>query len=173
MRYLLLLCSLLIGTPVMAQSYCDRHSCKEPIRLVGTASWYGKAWQGRKMANGRRFDMNKLTIACWGIPLGTRILVLNLENSQTVVVEVTDRGPEHRLNRVADLSATAAERLGYRQAGLTQVMLILLPDEISTVSPQVIEIERDGDLKSATLLGSTYEDDKQRQIASETTPRRI
>jgi rare lipoprotein A len=90
-------------------------------RPVGIASWYGKQHQGRKMANGKRFDRNKLTAASWYLPLGTVIRVMNLENGKSVVVTVTDRGPNHRLNRVLDLSEAAAEQLDYIDQGLTRV----------------------------------------------------
>jgi rare lipoprotein A len=93
------------------------------LRYVGTASWYGKQHQGRKMANGKRFDRHKLTAASWYFPLGTRIRVVNLENGESVVVTITDRGPNLRLNRILDLSEAAAGRLNYVAKGLTSVFL--------------------------------------------------
>ena len=83
------------------------------LRYVGTASWYGKKHQGRKMANGQKFDRHELTAASWYFPLGTKIRVVNVENGESVVVTVTDRGPNHRLHRILDLSEAAAERLDY------------------------------------------------------------
>src|ERR1035437_3487011 len=93
------------------------------LRYVGTASWYGKQHQGRKMANGQRFDRHKLTAASWYFPLGTSIRVVNLENGQSVLVTITDRGPNLRLHRILDLSEAAAERLDYVGQGLTKVFL--------------------------------------------------
>src|SRR6202165_3114033 len=93
------------------------------MNLVGTASWYGKRHQGRKMANGKRFDRNKLTAASWYFPLGTTIRVVNLENDESVVVTITDRGPNLRLHRLVDLSEAAAEDLDYVGQGLTPVFL--------------------------------------------------
>jgi|GEM_PF-1211622 len=90
-------------------------------RYVGVASWYGRQHQGRTMANGKAFDRRKLTTACWSFPLGTVIRVVNLENGNSVVVTITDRGPNHRLNRVLDLSEAAAEQLDYLGQGLTRV----------------------------------------------------
>ncbi len=75
------------------------------------------------MANGKRFDRHKLTAASWYFPLGTIIRVVNLENGESVVVTITDRGPNLRLNRIIDLSEAAAERLGYVGKGLTSVFL--------------------------------------------------
>ena len=93
------------------------------LRYVGTASWYGKQHQGLKMANGKRFDRHKLTAASWYFPLGTMIRVVNIRNGESVVVTITDRGPNLRLNRIIDLSEAAAERLDYVGKGLTPVVL--------------------------------------------------
>lgn len=91
---------------------------------LGTASWYGERHQGRKMANGRRFDRHELTAASWYFPLGTKIRVVNLKNGESVVVTITDRGPNLRLHRILDLSEAAAERLDYVGQGLTSVFLL-------------------------------------------------
>lgn len=93
------------------------------VHFTGTASWYGEQHQGRKMANGQRFDRHKLTAASWYFPLGTTMRVVNLKNGQSVVVTVTDRGPNLRLNRILDLSEAAAKRLDYIDQGLTTVFL--------------------------------------------------
>jgi rare lipoprotein A len=93
------------------------------VKYIGTASWYGPQHQGRKMANGHRFDRHKLTAASWYFPLGTTIRVVNVKNGKSVVVTITDRGPNLRLHRILDLSEAAAERLDYRHDGLTTVFL--------------------------------------------------
>jgi rare lipoprotein A len=91
--------------------------------LVGIASWYGSQHQGRKMANGKRFDRGKLTAAYWYLPLGSVIRVTNLENGKSITVTVTDRGPNFRLHRILDLSEAAASELDYIQKGLTPVFV--------------------------------------------------
>ena len=96
---------------------------KHKASLVGTASWYGKQHQGRKMANGQRFDRRKLTAASWDFPLGTTLRVVNMKNGNSVVVTITDRGPNHRLHRILDLSEAAATNLDYVDTGLTRVFL--------------------------------------------------
>jgi rare lipoprotein A len=75
------------------------------------------------MANGQPFDRHKLTAASWYFPLGTTIRVVNVQNGESVVVTITDRGPNLRLNRILDLSEAAAEKLGYVGDGLTSVFL--------------------------------------------------
>jgi rare lipoprotein A len=93
------------------------------IHYIGTASWYGIQHQGKKMANGKRFDRHKLTAASWYFPLGTLLRVVNVSNGQSVIVTITDRGPNHRLNRIIDLSEAAAQHLDYVGKGLTKVFL--------------------------------------------------
>src|SRR5579864_2660518 len=100
---------------------------KFKTQYIGTASWYGEKHQGRKMANGQRFDRHKLTAASWYFPLGTTIRVVNVKNGESVVVTITDRGPNLRLHRILDLSEAAAQRLDYVGQGLTPVFLYPVP----------------------------------------------
>jgi rare lipoprotein A (peptidoglycan hydrolase) len=126
--------------------YCDLHVCEdEKPHYIGTASFYGKHyWQGRRMANGNRFDYRKLTAASWGIPLGTMVRVTNLSNGKSVIVEITDRGPAHVLHRVADLSQAAAEQLDYVQDGLAIVLIqpvVNFETETATIEARFVEPE--------------------------------
>lgn len=93
---------------------------------VGVASWYGLDRQGKKMANGKKFDRRAFTAACWFYPLGTTLHVVNLTNGNDVTVTVTDRGPNVRLHRIVDLSEAAATQLGYIDEGLTKVIVLPL-----------------------------------------------
>jgi rare lipoprotein A len=86
------------------------------------ASWYGEAHRGWPMANGQRFDPDKLTAASWFYPLGTQVVVTHAGRS--VVVEITDRGPAKRLvneGRKIDLSRAAFARLANPDRGLIAV----------------------------------------------------
>jgi rare lipoprotein A len=123
---LVVVASLLWTSPTSAATkQAKGHKAAKTLKLhyIGTASWYGKQHQGRKMANGKRFDRRKLTAASWYFPLGTMLRVVNLKNGESVVVTVTDRGPNFRLHRILDLSEAAAGRLGYIGQGLTPVFL--------------------------------------------------
>src|SRR6202166_3874372 len=130
--------SLLWITPVSAVSQratVQGKVKKFKIQYIGTASWYGEQHQGRKMANGQRFDRHKLTAAGWYFPLGTTIRVVNVKNGESVVVTITDRGPNLRLHRILDLSEAAAECLGYVGQGLTPVFLYpVVPFETSAAA---------------------------------------
>lgn len=77
----------------------------------GLASWYGQGFHGRRTASGRTFDMNELTAAHRTLPFGTLLRVNNSVSGQSVLVEVTDRGPFIK-KRVVDLSKAAARMIG-------------------------------------------------------------
>ena len=134
---LVVVASLLWITPMFAVSQGAKVQSKArklKTQYVGTASWYGEQRQGRKMANGQSFDRHKLTAASWYFPLGTKIRVVNVKNGESVVVTITDRGPNLRLHRIVDLSEAAAERLGYVGQGLTPVFLYPVPSFETTAA---------------------------------------
>src|SRR5277367_4830658 len=91
---------------------------------VGTASWYGQQFQGRKTASGEPYDMRDLTAAHPSLPLGTFVKVTNLRNGKAVVVRVNDRGPFVD-DRIIDVSYNAARALGFKERGLQRVRLDL------------------------------------------------
>jgi rare lipoprotein A len=127
---LVIVASLLGITPVSAVSQGAKVQSKVKklkVQYIGTASWYGGDRQGKKMANGKPFDCHKLTAASWYFQLGTKIRVVNVKNGESVVVTITDRGPNFRLHRIIDLSEAAAQRLDYVGQGLTSVFLYPLP----------------------------------------------
>lgn len=91
----------------------------------GTASWYGRAHQGKETASGERFDMHALTAAHRTLPLGTRVLVTNLANGRAVQVRINDRGPVLP-DRIIDLSYAAARALGGVGAGVFPVQIAVI-----------------------------------------------
>jgi len=110
----------------LAPSPCSRAVSPPPAHQeVGLASWYGEELQGSETTSGEPFDMNGLTAAHRRLPLGTRIMVTNLRNDRSVVLRVNDRGP-NVAGRLLDVSKAAAERLGFRGAGITKVKVIPL-----------------------------------------------
>jgi rare lipoprotein A len=92
---------------------------------VGTASWYGEAFDGLETANGEVFDMDELSAAHPTLPLPSVVRVTNLANGRSLDVRVNDRGPFVE-DRLIDVSQAAARRLGFEQAGLTPVRVKFL-----------------------------------------------
>jgi rare lipoprotein A (peptidoglycan hydrolase) len=95
---------------------------------AGLASWYGPYFDHKRTANGELFDMNKLSAAHRTLPLNSEVRVTNLMNDRWVVVRVNDRGP-YVADRIIDLSAEAARRLGFKEAGVAPVMVQLVDSE--------------------------------------------
>ena len=87
----------------------------------GTASYYGKAHNGRRTASGERFNMEAMTAAHPWLPFGTKVRVTVQGTDRSIVVTITDRLPSHR--RIIDLSQGAARELGIIQQGLAEVVL--------------------------------------------------
>jgi rare lipoprotein A len=107
---------LVLAIPVLAAG--------RPRVQEGLASFYGAEFHGKKTASGERFDKNDLTAAHPAYPGGTVLKVTNLENSRSVRVRVTDRGPAKRPRRhgvIIDLSRAAARRLRFTDHGRARV----------------------------------------------------
>ena len=60
---------------------------------TGIASWYGPGFHGKTTASGVIYNQHDLTAAHQTMPLGTRVLVTNLENGRSIEVVINDRGP--------------------------------------------------------------------------------
>lgn len=90
-----------------------------------TASWYGKNFHGKPMANGRPYNMYANTIAHKDLPLGTEVELNNPRTGESTKAVVTDRGPYIK-GRDVDLSYGLARKLSLLEGGIgTLVMKIL------------------------------------------------
>ena len=94
----------------------------KPYRKSGKASWYGKQFHGRKTSSGERYDMFAMTAAHPTLPIPSYARVTNVNNGESVIVRINDRGPFHK-GRMMDLSYAAAHRLGYVNNGSAQVLI--------------------------------------------------
>lgn len=92
---------------------------------TGYASWYGEPYHGRRTSSGEVYDMHQLTAAHRELPLGTWVMVTNLENGRSVEVRINDRGPFVE-GRILDLSYAAARLLGVVGPGIIPVRLRVL-----------------------------------------------
>ena len=91
---------------------------------TGNASWYGEETRkkdgGHMTANGEAFDPDGLNAAHKYLPLPSYVKVTNLENSKQIILRVNDRGPFVE-DRIIDLSAGAAKKLGFFDKGTARV----------------------------------------------------
>lgn len=109
--------------PALLRALYTHH--RSPYGEVGVASWYGIEHQGLPTASGELFDKDRLTAAHRELPFGTKVRVTNLQNLESTVLKINDRGPSIE-GRVIDLSLAAANRLGFLEAGLAPVEIDVL-----------------------------------------------
>jgi rare lipoprotein A len=100
----------------------------------GIASWYGSDFHGRPTSSGEIYDMYQLTCAHNTLPLGTTVMVTNLENGRSLELKVNDRGPFVK-ERIIDLSYSAAQILGIWEKGTAFV-------KVEVIGPLIEQIQR-------------------------------
>jgi rare lipoprotein A len=93
--------------------------------MSGMASWYGPGFDGNYSASGEVFNASELTAAHLSLPFGTLVRVVNMDNNQSVVVRINDRGP-YAHDRVIDISTAAANVIGLISSGVAPVRLEVL-----------------------------------------------
>lgn len=90
-----------------------------------TASWYGKSFHGKPMANGQPYNMYANTIAHKDLPLGTEVELNNPETGESTTAVVTDRGPFVK-GRDVDLSYGLARKLSLLEDGIGKLIMKVL-----------------------------------------------
>lgn len=85
---------------------------------------------GKKTSNGETFDSNQMLATSKTLPLPTIAQVTNLDNGQSVIVRINNRGP-YVNSRLIDLSSAAAAQIGLKGQGKVQVQV--LADQSNTV----------------------------------------
>lgn len=121
---------------------------------TGIASWYGAPYHNRRGSNGEIYDMHAMTAAHRTLPLGSIVRVTCIENGQSAVVRITDRGPFIE-GRIVDLSQAAALKIGLVRKGTAQVRLEVLK------TPQPIEVGG----RWAVQIGGFQEEEAARDLA--------
>ena len=90
---------------------------------TGVAGVIPTELNGTKTSNGEVFDVNQLVATSKTLPLPTIVRVTNLDNGQSVIVRVNNRGPFVN-TRIMDISPAAAQRIGLRGQGKVQVQVM-------------------------------------------------
>lgn len=78
---------------------------------------------GTKTSNGEVFDVNQMIATSKTLPLPTIARVTNLDNGQSVVVRINNRGPFVN-TRLMDLSPAAAQKIGLNGQGKVQIQVL-------------------------------------------------
>jgi peptidoglycan lytic transglycosylase len=102
-----------IGTAEIVES--------ETTGLRGSASFYGKDFNGRRTATGETFDLRSFTAASNRFPLGSWVAVRRLDSDRCAVVKVNDRMHARHRRRIIDVSRGVAEYLDMVRAGVVLV----------------------------------------------------
>ena len=106
-------------------------------KQAGKASFYAPSFQGKTMADGRRFNHAGQAAASKTLPLGTVAKVTNTETGKTAEVTVQDRGP-YVDGRTIDLSKSSAQQIGLdSRAGVAPVVVapVAVPQPDGSVKP--------------------------------------
>lgn len=105
-------------------------------KIEGRASWYGPYFNGRLTATGEIYNEDELTAAHPSLPFNTYLKVKNLNNGNTVIVRVNDRGP-YIPGRNLDLSRQAARSINSEQVGVVPFeATIMKPNSKKSTQPQ-------------------------------------
>lgn len=123
---LILTIALFIGCFTAANSQSVRTAAADMKK--GIASFYHSKFEGRRTATGEVFDNSNYTAASNHIRLNSYVRVTNMQNGRVVYVKVNDRMAAGN-HRVCDLTQLAAEKLGYKRSGTTQVKMEIVTEE--------------------------------------------
>ena len=132
----------------------------------GFAAWYSRDSQNRLTTNGEVFDDEKMTAAHKTLPLPSLVRITNLENGNTAIVRVNDRGPSVN-NRLMDVSQKVAEALEMQISGTTFIQVEILPDESLRLKEGLKEYV---DPLKETQAVDLSSDDSNRPIYQDNTP---
>jgi len=92
--------------PLPDSVFTDKGLKLRPYKKNAHASYYADRFNGKRTANGGRFNNNNYTAAHKKLPFGTRVKVTNEANGKFVIVKITDRGPFVKTREI-DLSKRA------------------------------------------------------------------
>lgn len=133
----------------------------ESYEEIGTASWYGPNFHGKKTSNGEVYNQKGFSAAHKNLPLPSYVKVTNLNNGKAVVVRVNDRGPFHG-SRIIDLSEGAAHSLDIIKHGTGKVKV------------ELIKVNPNGTIKNATNIPYIEQNNTNRvQVAQKTNTSKV
>lgn len=103
----------------------------KPTTWTGTASWYSREGcigcsPTLTMANGQPLDDNRLTVAFNRAKLGSRLLITNVSNGESVEATVTDTGGFERHGRIIDVTPAVRDAIDMKDLETVEVRLLEL-----------------------------------------------
>lgn len=87
------------------------------------ASYYADKFNGKRTTSGKKFSNSGYTAAHKKLPFGTKVRVTNEANGNSVIVEITDRGPFVRSKEI-DLTKRAFMEIAQnKRSGMMRVKI--------------------------------------------------
>jgi rare lipoprotein A len=111
----------------------------------GKASYYGKKFYSKEMADGTRMNPQSNVAASKTLPIGTKAKVTNLDTGASAVVVIKDRGPYVK-DRIVDVSPKTADKLGLKENGTAPVEVkpVEVPQSDGSVKPGAGAVQTPG-----------------------------
>ncbi|ASL46909.1 RlpA-like protein [Burkholderia sp. AD24] len=111
----------------------------------GEASYYGKKFYSKEMADGTRMNPQSNVAASKTLPIGTKAKVTNLDTGASAVVVIKDRGPYVK-DRIVDVSPKTADKLGLKENGTAPVEVkpVEVPQSDGSVKPGAGAVQTPG-----------------------------
>jgi len=91
----------------------------------GIVTYYADYFHGRKTSSGEIYDKYQYTAAHLTLPFGSIVRVTDINNANSILVRVNDRGP-FVSGRIIDLSQKAAEKLGIGGTTLVEIATLIV-----------------------------------------------
>ena len=126
---------------------------------TGVAGIIPTELNGTKTSNGEVFDINQMVATSKTLPLPTIARVTNLDNGQSVIVRVNNRGPFVN-TRLMDLSPAAAQQIGLNGQGKIQIQV--LADQTTAVKNATLGVATPQPVPQPVVTTTT--------MVTETTP---
>jgi len=154
--FLLFIVLTMIGCSLPPAKVRVRPPPADRLSQTGIASWYGPGFHGKATASGEIYNQNEFTAAHQTLPLGTRVMVTNLETGNATEVIINDRGPFAK-GRIIDLSYSAAQLINMVGPGTALVRVDVLdsPLKIQTIRSALdytLQLGSFSQLENAQLL---------------------
>lgn len=104
--------------------FCQKDTtAKNGKVFYGVASFYSKHLEGTVTATGEIFHHNQMVAASNNFKLNSWVRITNIRNGKSIIVRINDRMGKamQSLGRIADVTISAAQELGFINRGLARV----------------------------------------------------
>lgn len=112
-----------VGAPYQVNGIWYIPNIEDDFNETGNACAYKKEFQGRLTADGEVFDNNSVSVAHPTLPMPGMVEITNLENNNSIIARVNDRGP-YTKNCMFGVSQKAANLLGFNSKAKVRVRYV-------------------------------------------------